>query len=47
MSILLLSIHGEVGEALVKRLVDEADEVGVIEDDARAASLWKGLGAFV
>jgi hypothetical protein len=46
-SVLLVDVSGELGAALVSRLVSLADEVGVVEDDPAAAPLWARLGAHV
>jgi uncharacterized protein YbjT (DUF2867 family) len=46
-SILLIGAEGDLGEAVVTRLVDQGDEVRVIEPDGRAAGRWRALGAHV
>lgn len=47
MSVLLIGIAGARGAALVRRLLSEADEVRVVEDDPAAARAWSELGAHV
>lgn len=47
MSILLIAPDEERGPAVVKRLLDEGDVVGIIEDDPRRAAMWRRLGAHV
>ena len=47
MSILLVGADGDVGEAVVARLVQQGDEVRVIETDERASDRWRALGAHV
>ncbi|MDQ4095623.1 MAG: NAD-binding protein [Actinomycetota bacterium] len=47
MSILLIGLDEERGPAIVRRLLDEGDVVGVIEDDARRSDVWRALGAHV
>ena len=46
MSILLIGIDGAVGEALVRKLVQQGDEVRVLEGAADAVS-WRELGAHI
>jgi uncharacterized protein YbjT (DUF2867 family) len=46
-SVLLVDVSGELGAAVVSRLVSLADEVGVVEDDPDAARKWARLGAHV
>jgi uncharacterized protein YbjT (DUF2867 family) len=47
MSVLLVGITGSSGDAIVKRLISQGDEVRVVEDDARASERWRSLGAHV
>jgi hypothetical protein len=46
-SILLVGIRGEMGDALVSRLIAQDDEVRVIEGDEGSAARWRSLGAHV
>lgn len=46
MSILLIGTDGAVGEALVRRLVQQGDEVRVLEGAADSVS-WGALGAYI
>lgn len=47
MSILLVGISGDLGDTLVRTLIDEADQVRVIEGDPVGAERWRKLGAYV
>ena len=47
MSVLIVGAEGEVGEAVIARLVEQGDEVRVIEPDERAGERWRALGAHV
>jgi Trk K+ transport system NAD-binding subunit len=47
MSVLVVGAAGEVGEAVVARLIEQGDEVRVIEPDGAAAEHWRALGAHV
>ena len=47
MSILLIGLEDELGPALLERLLEEGDVVGVIEEDAARAARWRELGAHV
>jgi nucleoside-diphosphate-sugar epimerase len=47
MSVLLIGISGSSGEAIVTRLIAQADEVRVVEDDPAVAEHWRSLGAHV
>jgi uncharacterized protein YbjT (DUF2867 family) len=46
-SLLLIGIEGDAGEAIVRRLISQGDEVRVVEDDPDASKRWKSLGAYV
>jgi uncharacterized protein YbjT (DUF2867 family) len=46
-SVLLVDVSGELGAAVVSRLVSLADEVRVVEEDPAAAPVWARLGAHV
>ena len=47
MSVLLIGITGSTGDAIIKRLIAQGDEVRVVEDDSDAAERWRSLGAHV
>ena len=47
MSILLIGLSEELTEELVKRLVNEGDEVRVLEDSDDNAESWRMLGAHI
>ena len=47
MSVLLVGADEELGGAVVRRLIEQDDEVRVVENDPSRASLWKSLGAHV
>ena len=47
MSVLLIEPDDTNGTAIVRRLVSEGDEVGVIVADAAARERWRSLGAYV
>lgn len=47
MSVLLVGITGSRGEAIVRRLVAQGDEVRVVEGDPDAGERWRSLGAYV
>lgn len=47
MSVLLVRPPGQLGPAVIDRLLSQGDVVRVIEGDASAAARWKRLGAFV
>lgn len=47
MSVLLVGIAGSSGEAIVRRLVAQGDEVRVVEGDPEARERWRSLGAYV
>ena len=47
MSILLIGLSEELTEELVKRLINEGDEVRVLEDSDDKAESWRMLGAHI
>lgn len=47
MSVVLIGADEEWGPAVVERLLNEDDIVGVIEEELGRRDLWKGLGAHV
>lgn len=47
MSVLLLGLESNFGSAVIQRLLDEDDIVGVIEEDRARGEEWKKLGAHV
>lgn len=47
MSVLLVAAEGEVGEAVIARLVSQGDEVRIIDEEDERVSRWRGLGAHV
>ncbi len=47
MSVLLVDPPAGVGQATVRYLIDEGDEVRVLVGDRKETSVWKSLGAYV
>ncbi|MGH2787924.1 MAG: hypothetical protein ACRDJV_08440 [Actinomycetota bacterium] len=47
MSVLLVGIAGDSGEAIIRRLVSQGDEVRVLEGNGTAGERWRSLGAHV
>jgi TrkA-N domain len=47
MSVLLLAPSRAIGEAVIKTLRGQGDEVRVVEADPELAEGWRGLGAYV
>ena len=47
MSVLLIGLDEDSGPALIRRLLDEGDIVGVVEEDRSRAELWRKGGAHV
>ncbi|HVF53990.1 MAG TPA: NAD-binding protein [Actinomycetota bacterium] len=47
MAVLLVGLTEDVGAVLIKRLIDEDDEVRVVESDDGLAVEWETLGAHV
>lgn len=47
MSVLLLGLDEQRGPAFIRRLLDEGDVVGVVEEDPARAAQWKRAGAHV
>ena len=47
MSVLLLGLESSFGSAVIQRLLDEDDIVGVIEEDRARGEEWKKFGAHV
>ncbi|MDQ3646042.1 MAG: hypothetical protein M3345_03805 [Actinomycetota bacterium] len=47
MSVLLIGLDPPVCAALIDRLIDQDDEVGVVEDDPQLTALWRETRAHV
>jgi nucleoside-diphosphate-sugar epimerase len=47
MSVLLVGLAGDSGEAIIRRLISQGDEVRVIESNGTAGDRWRSLGAHV
>jgi uncharacterized protein YbjT (DUF2867 family) len=47
MTVVVLGASGEVGVAVVNRLLEAGDEVGVIEPSPQRAEVWRRAGAHV
>lgn len=45
MALVLIGLRGELGEVLIRRLVEQDDEVRVVEEDKELADRWRSLGA--